>query len=215
MSERICHNLQVTGGGVILGSSTTGNVTTLLSTASGSNKTISFPNTNDRLICLGTTDICTNKTIIGSTNRVAATDLQNTGTTPWSLSMTNTAVPLVNQVLTAQSATAAQWKTPNLFYNSSGLITSPKIFADNKTITGSTVTFNLTAAGFTTINSVTMTGLNTTSSTANNQIFCCLQSISTTSVTATVVNGTTVLLGGPTLALNAQSVTIYINVVGS
>ncbi len=200
MSRSLQHLRVIDQQGLIIGSN---NALTLSTTGLTTPRIISYPDATDTLICKTTTDTLTNKTLIGTSNDIEANRIGQGINSVTVSGSTNT-----GKVLTSQSSRTAEWIMPTLFYNSSGVIASPKIFADNKTVTGSTVTFDLRSVGFSNINSITMTAALISSSTAiKEQLFCCIQSKSNTSVTATIVSGTSIP--------NNQSVTVYVNVIGS
>jgi hypothetical protein len=72
--------------------------------------TLTLPTTTDTLVGRITTDTFTNKTIIDSTNNVAANSLKTTGAV---VNVAAAAPPTTGQVLTASSATTANWQNPS------------------------------------------------------------------------------------------------------
>lgn len=210
---RTFSNLRLTSDNLQIGAND-GTITSIVTTATGGNKTITLPNATDTVICRATTDTLKYKTIIDATNRVAATDLRNNGTGAWSVSMDGTPVPTTGQVLTASSSSTAKWATPVLMYNSSGLIAAGKIFTGQQNVTTSSVTFDITAAAFSTIYSINMIALNTASTAPIDQVFCTVRSQSLTSIAGTLTHGAVMVVAGTSLVANDKAVTVYLTVFG-
>lgn len=111
----------------------------------------------------------------------------------------------------------------SLIYNSSGLITSPKIWTGTVTSSGGSATFNISSAGFTNIYGIEC-AIRSSDATANQGVFCVITSSSTTSVVATLYNYTTtsvvilsisVLASQATAVYTATNKNISITVYGS
>lgn len=71
--------------------------------------TLTLPTSTDTLVARATTDTLTNKTLTGATNTIAASQLRTTGA---DVVVSTAAPPTTGQVLTATSATNAEWVTP-------------------------------------------------------------------------------------------------------
>ena len=80
--------------------------TPIISTISNTG-TLTLPTSTDTLVGKATTDVFTNKTIIGSTNTIAASQLQTTGS---DVVVSGAAPPTTGQTLVATSATTATWQ---------------------------------------------------------------------------------------------------------
>lgn len=200
--------------------------------STGTTRTVNLPNADTTLIGTTTTDTLTNKTIGGSTNTVDANNLKTTGT---AVNVSAAAPPITGQVLTATSATAANWQTPspfNIYLNNLGTVTNPSIstqkqwFGHATTSTG-TVVFDVTTTGangtaiFTSLaNAYILTSCkkNTTSNTAIP-----FSSIQTTSadnktVTVNVQTGASgaILVGGNYNGMTANSTLcdVYLYIIG-
>lgn len=114
-----------------LGGATTGNIMTIASNHSA-NRTLTLPDTTDTLVSLEATQTLTNKTMTATSNSARASDLATTGA---NVVIDGAAPPTTGQILTATSATAADWQTP-----SSGSLTYNEISAVS-TIASSSTTY--------------------------------------------------------------------------
>lgn len=85
-----------------------GSSITTLESAATATRNILLPDASDTLVGKSTTDIFTNKTIIGNSNHVEASSLSTTGD---SVSVNTSAPPSVGQVLMASSSTVSTWQT--------------------------------------------------------------------------------------------------------
>ncbi|MBI5471473.1 MAG: hypothetical protein HY961_03920 [Ignavibacteriae bacterium] len=118
---------------------------------------LTLPISTDVLVGRTTTDALTNKTITGATNIIAASQLRTTGS---DVEVSAAAAPTVGQVLTATSATAANWQTPvagsnppfsdgSALLKASGDATKQAIISASGISTGTTRTFILPNANTT------------------------------------------------------------------
>lgn len=83
------------------------------------------------------------------------------------------------------------------FYNTGGIIASPKIWTGQANTSGGSVTFNITSASFSSITSVSA-DIVSSDATANQGVWCVVTSSSTSSITVTTYNTTStgvVILG--------------------
>ena len=88
---------------------TTGTITTLATTQT-TNKTLTLPDATDTLVARNTTDTLTNKTLTGTTNTIAASQLRTTTT---DVVVSGSVAPTAGQLLIATSGTAASWSLPS------------------------------------------------------------------------------------------------------
>lgn len=93
---------------VSVSGATTGTKTTL-AFAQTAGRTLTFPDATDVIVGRTTTDTLTNKTITATSNNIAANSLK---TATGIVSVASATAPSAGQVLTATSATVAEWTTP-------------------------------------------------------------------------------------------------------
>ncbi len=89
--------------------STDGSSVVFAPTALTAQRTFTFPDYDGQLATIAGSEIFTNKTITAASNTVHASALRTTGT---AVQVSGATPPIAGQVLTAVSATAANWQTP-------------------------------------------------------------------------------------------------------
>jgi hypothetical protein len=91
--------------------SATASTTLTLASIQTVNRTITFPDATDTVVTLATTQTLTNKTLVGTTNTIRATQL---ATTSGDVIISGSSPPVAGQALVATSATNAAWSTITL-----------------------------------------------------------------------------------------------------
>ncbi len=101
----------IVGGTLKIGGSST-TLTTINTTGINGAQTLTLPNVNggsDTIMATGSVDTLTNKTLVSTTNTIAANNIMSGGSGNVAITATN---PTAGQVLTAINGTSASWQTP-------------------------------------------------------------------------------------------------------
>lgn len=189
--------------------------------------TVSFPPASTTLVGTDSSQTLTNKTITDASNNIAANSLKTTGA---SVTVSGSAPPTANQIITADTATTASWKTAGLTYlNAAGTVTTPSL-SDIKRWNGYVSTSGLAATFYVSTNGLisgpaiftdlTLCHFQATARNNTTNIvdipFVSIRSINnaTREVIVNVLQPTGILIGGVSMKNNATACTVYLQVVG-
>lgn len=197
----------------------------LANVTANTTRILTVPDDNTTIVGTDTSQTLTNKTIADSTNNITANGLR-TATT--SVDIAAASAPTSGQVLTATSATAANWQTPAVYtinFNNNGTVSTANLstikqWYGRATSTSGVVTFNVTTNGVSTGTPVFPTLSLTThyliataqaNSTSNTVVpFASIQNITNNRVvTVNVKTGS-----GSGLTNAANGTTVYLNIIG-
>lgn len=197
----------------------------LANVTSNTTRILTVPNANTTIVGTDTSQTLTNKTITDSTNNITANGLR---TATSSVDIAAASAPTSGQVLTATSATEANWQTPAVYtinFNNNGTVSTANLSTIKQwygrgTSTSGVVTFNVTTDGTSTGSAIFPTLSLTThyliataqaNSTSNTVVpFASIQNITNNRVVR--VNVKTGSGSGLTNAANGT--TVYLNIIG-